>query len=121
MLPLDIKGIAKVSQVLGHHLTLYHHIINIDFDAFAQLCLEHPQNHPLISGPYVLQAKQHYLVVVVPNRCHKGCFLMILQGKWYLIIALKGIQETYPRMARCCIHKLVCPGYGERVFWACFV
>ena len=85
--------------MLGHHLTLYHHIINIDFDAFAQLCLEHPQNHPLISGPYVLQAKRHYLVVVVPNRCHKGCFLMILQGKWYLIIALKGIQETYPRMA----------------------
>ena len=56
------------------------HIINIDFNALAYLWLEHSRHHPLISGPYVLQAKQHYFVVVVPSRRHKGCLLLILQG-----------------------------------------
>ena len=66
--------------MLGHHLTFYHHIINIDFDALAQLWLEHSCHHPLISGPCILQAKWHYLVVVVPSRRHKDCLLLILQG-----------------------------------------
>ena len=66
--------------MLGHHFTHHHHIINIDFDALVQLQLEHSHHHPLISGPYVLQAERHYLVVVVPSRCHEGCLLLILQG-----------------------------------------
>ena len=62
--------------MLGYHFTLHHHIINIDFNALAQLQLEHSRHHPLISGPYVLQTEQHYLVMVVPS----SCLLLILQG-----------------------------------------
>ena len=64
--------------MLEHHFAHHHHIINIDFDALVQLQLEHSRHHPLINGPYVLQAKWHYLVVVVPSRLHKGCLLLIL-------------------------------------------
>ena len=66
--------------MLRHHFTLLHHIINIDFDALAQLWLEHSRHHPLISGPCILQTEWHYLIVVVPSRCHEGYLLLILQG-----------------------------------------
>ena len=62
--------------MLGHHFTLHHHIINIDFDALAELRLEHSRHHPLISGSCVLQTERHYLVMVVPS----SCLLLILQG-----------------------------------------
>ena len=37
------------------------------------------------------------------------------------MIALKGVQETHPRMACCCVYQLVYPRHGERVLGACFV
>ena len=117
MPPQDIKGTAEVSQVSGHYLAFYHHIINIDFNVLAQLWFEHSRHHPLIGGTCVLQAKRHYFVVVVPSMCHKGCLLLILQGQWYLMIDLKGIQETHPRMARCYVLQLVYPRHGEWVLW----
>ena len=77
--------------MLEYHFNLHHHIINIDFDALAQLRLEHSRHHPLINRPCVLQTERHYLVVIIPSRYHEGCFLLILQGYWYLMIALEGI------------------------------
>ena len=54
MPPEDIKGAAEVLQVFRHHLTLHHHIIDVDFDVLAQLLFEHSHHHPLIGGTCVL-------------------------------------------------------------------
>ena len=43
--------------MLRHQLTLYHHVVYIDFDALTHLQLKHLGHHPLVGGPDVLQAK----------------------------------------------------------------
>ena len=54
--------------------TLYHHIIYIHLNSFAQLRLKHPDYHPLVDRPCIFQSKGHYFVVVIPNRCKKSSF-----------------------------------------------
>ena len=48
--------------------------------------------------------KRHYFVVVVPYRSDESRFFQILCCQWYLMITLKSIQKTHPRMAYCCIY-----------------
>ena len=80
MPPQDLKNIPEVVNVLKFQLTLDHHIVYINFNILAQLCLKHPSHHPLISKPCIFQSKMHHLVMVVSNRSDKSCFLLIFQG-----------------------------------------
>ena len=105
-----------VSHMLGHYLALYNHIINIDFNAPAQLWFEYFSHHPLISRPYIFQTKGHHFVVIVSSGSNKSCLFLIVQCQWYLVISLKGIQETHPRMAYRCIYQLIYSRHRERVF-----
>ena len=102
--------------MLGHYFALYNHIINIDFNTPAQLWFEHFSYHPLIRRPCVFQTKEHHFVVIISSRSNKSYFFLVVQCQWYLMISFKGIQETHPRMANRCIHQLIYPRRGERVF-----
>ena len=37
------------------------------------------------------------------------------------MVSLENIKETHPRMTYSCIHQLIYPGKGERIFWTGFV
>ena len=80
-------------------------------------CLIVAQTSPLIGRPYILQSKRHHFVVVISSRSNKNCLLLIIQSQWYLVVSLEGIQKAHPRMAYSCIHQLVHPRHGKRVFW----
>ena len=77
--------------MLGHHLSLYHHIIYVDLNILAQLWLEHPDHHPLIGRPCIFQTKVHHFVVVVSSGSDKSRLLLIFQGQWYLMVSLESI------------------------------
>ena len=40
--------------MLELYFTLYHHVIYVHLNIFAQLRLKHPDHHPLVSRPYIL-------------------------------------------------------------------
>ena len=63
--------------MLGHHLTLHHHIIYINLNILAQLWLKHPSHHPLIDKLYILQTKKHHLIVAISSRSDKNYLLLI--------------------------------------------
>ena len=65
--------------MLEHYLALYNHIINIDFNALAQLWFEHFSHHPLISKPCVFQTKGHHFVVIISSGSNKRCLFLIIQ------------------------------------------
>ena len=46
---------------------------------------------------------------------------MIIQGQRYLMITLKSIQETHPRMADSSVYQLIDLGHGEWIFRAGFI
>ena len=77
--------------MLGHHLTLYHHVIYIDFNALTQLRLKHSSHHSLVGGPRIFQIKRHHLVMVVSNGSDKSYLFLVVCDQWYLMISLKGI------------------------------
>ena len=64
--------------MIRYFLALYYHIIYIDFNILPQLRLKHLSHHLLISGSYIIQAKEHHLVVVISSGSDKSCFLLIL-------------------------------------------
>ena len=78
MVPQDFKDAYEVSNVLGHHLTLYNHVIYINFNALTQLQLEHSSHHPLIGRPCNFQTKRHHLVMVVSNGSDKSCLFLVI-------------------------------------------
>ena len=47
MFPQDFKDASEVCNVLGHHLTLHHHVVYVDLNAFAQLGFKYSCHHPL--------------------------------------------------------------------------
>ena len=49
MLLQDFENVYEISHMLRHHLALYNHVINIDFNAPTQLWFEHFGHHSLIS------------------------------------------------------------------------
>ena len=61
------------------------------------------------------------LVMVVPDRGNKSSLLLIVQGQRYLMIALKGIQETHPRMADNGIYQLVYLEHRKWILGASFI
>ena len=67
MSPQDFEYVCKVPYMLGHYLTLHHHVIYIHFNIFTQLCFEHLRHHPLVRRPSIFQAKRHHLIMVIPN------------------------------------------------------
>ena len=116
MLPQNHKDVYEVSHMLEHYLAFYNHIINIDFNTLAQLWFEHFSHHSLISRPCIFQTKRHHLVVIISSGSNKSCLFLIVQRQWYLVISLKGIQETHPRMAYRYSYQLIYPRHRERVF-----
>ena len=113
MFPQDSEDVYEVAHVLGYYFALYNHIINIDFSAPIQLWFEHFSHHPLISRPCVFQPN---LVVIVSNKSNKNCLFLIVQCQWYVMISLKGIQETHLMIAYRCIYQLIYSRHKERVF-----
>ena len=119
--PQDFEYVCKVPYMLGHHLTLHHHVIYIHFNIFAHLCFEHLGHHPLIRRSNIFQAERHHLIMIIPHGSDKRRFLLIVKGQWYLIVSLKSIKEAHPRITYGCIHQLIYPRKGERIFWTGFV
>ena len=78
MLPQDFENACEISYILVHQLALYNHVINIDLNVPTQLWFEHFGHHPLISRPFIFQAKGHHLVVIISYRSNKICLLLII-------------------------------------------
>ena len=78
--PQDLEYVCKVSYMLELHFTFYHHIIYIHFNIFTHLCFEHLGHHLLIHRSNIFQAERHHLVMIIPHRSDKRCFL--LNEKW---------------------------------------
>ena len=107
--------------MIGLYLALHHHIINVNFDLFPLLKLKYPNHRPLIGSPGILQTKGHHLIVIISSRSDKSCLLLVIHSQRYLMVPLKGIEKTHPRMAHSCIHQLVNSSHRERVLWAGFI
>ena len=107
--------------MLGHYLTLHHHVIYIHLNILTHLCFEHLGHHPLIRRSSVFQTERHYLVMVIPNRGDKRRFLLIVKDQWYLMVSLESIKEAHPRMAYRCVDQLIYPKKGERIFRTGFI
>ena len=80
MFPQYLENIPEIIYMLGLYFTLYHHIIYVHLNIFAQLRLKHPGHHPLVSGPCIFQSEGHYFVVVIPSRCKKSSLFLIVQS-----------------------------------------
>ena len=52
--------------MLGHHLALHDHIVNVNFDILAKLRLKHSSYHLLVGRPSIFQSKRHYSVMIIP-------------------------------------------------------
>ena len=59
--------------------------------------------------------------MVIPNGGNKRHFLLIVQGRGYLMVSLEGIKETHPRMAYHHLHQLIYLRKGEKIFQIGFV
>ena len=119
--PQNFKDVPDISHVLRHYLTLYHHVIYIDFNALTQLRLKHSGHHSLVGGPCVFQTKRHHLIMIVSNESDKSGLFLVVYNQWYLMISLKGVQKAHLRMARGCIYQLIYPRHREQIFWAGFI
>ena len=51
----------------------------------------------------------------------KSCLLLVIHSQRYLMVPLKGIEKTHPRMAHHYIHQLIDSRHRERVFRASFI
>ena len=119
--PQDSEYVCKFPYMLGHYLTLHHHVIYIHFNIFTHLCFKHLGYHSLIRRSSIFQAERYHLVMIIPHGSNKRRFLLIVKGQWYLMVSLESIKETHPRMTYGCIHQLIYPRKGERIFWTDFV
>ena len=117
----DFEDVCKVPYMLRHYLTLYHHVIYIHLNILTHLGFEHLSHHPLICRFSIFQAERHHLVMVIPNGSDKRRFLLIVKSQWYLMVALESIKETHSRMTYRCVHQLIYPRKGERIFRTGFV
>ena len=121
MSPQDFEDVCKVPYMLGHYLTLHHHVIYVHLNIFTHLYFEYLGHHPLILRSSIFQAERHHLVMIIPNGSDKRRFLLIIKGQWYLMVSLESIKEAHLRMAYRCIDQLIYPRKGERIFRTDFV
>ena len=77
MLPQHFEDISEVPQMLGNHLALHNHIINVNLDILTQLGLKHSSHHPLVSKPRILQSKRDHLIMIIPSGCDKSSILLV--------------------------------------------
>ena len=119
--PQDSEYACKIPYMLGHYLTLHHHVIYVHFNIFTHSCFKHLGHHPLIRRSRIFQAERHHLVMIISHRSDKRRFLLIVKGQWYLIVSLESIKETHPRMTYGCIHQLIHLRKGEMIFRTGFV
>ena len=101
--------------MFGCYLTLYYHVIYVGFNALPQLRLKYSGRHSLIGGSRVFQTKRHHLVMVVSNMSDKSCLFLVVCGQWYLMVSLKGIQESHPGVACSWVYQLIYPRHRERI------
>ena len=88
-------------------LALYHNIISVDLDNAPNFISEHSGHHPLICGTSILQPKWHHSIMVVSVGRDKRRFLLVLGSQGDLMITLKSIKKTYPRVPICGIYQLI--------------
>ena len=107
--------------MLRNHLTFHHHIIYVDFDVFSPIATQTSLSS--FSDMWIIHSSNQIalLVMVVPDRGNKSSLLLIVQDQRYLMIALKGIQETHPRMADNGIYQLVYLGHRKWILGASFI
>ena len=48
-------------------------------------------------------------------------FILVREAQMVPVLSLESVQETHPRMAYHCVHQLVYPRKGERIFRTGFV
>ena len=96
--------------MVGLFFAFHYHIINIGFDILSQSTLKHSRHHSLVHGVSVHQSEWHYSIMVVSRQSEEDSFLLIRQRQGDLVISLKSVQETHPRMSKCCIHQLIYSG-----------
>ena len=77
MFPQYLKNIPKIIYILRLYFSLYHHIVYVDLNIFAQLRFKYLGHHPLISRPCILQSKRHHFVMIIPSRHNESSFLLL--------------------------------------------
>ena len=96
-------------------LALYHNIISVDLDDAPNFISEHSGHHPLICGTSILQPKWHHSIMVVSVGRDKRRLLLVLGRQGDLMITLKSIKKTYPRVPICGIYQLINFWHRKRV------
>ena len=119
--PQNFEDICKVLYMLGHYLTLHHHVIYIHLNILTHLCFKHLGHHPLIRRSSVFQTERDHLVMIIPNGSDKRRSLLIIKGQWYLMVSLESIKETHSRMSYRCDDQLIYPRKGERILRTGFI
>ena len=79
--------------VVGAFFGFYEHIIDINILGFTYQGSEYLGHHPLISFPYIFQAKRHYIVVVRSVGCDEGRFLRVMLVHKNLMVSAKASRN----------------------------
>ena len=59
--------------------------------------------------------------MIISVRGYECYFLLVFGSQGNLMVSLKGIQETHPRVPISGIHQLINFWHGKRVLWACSI
>ena len=96
--------------------TFNEHVVYVDLNRLPYHMPEYFNDHPLISCPYILQSKRHHLVAICPPWCDESCLFLVGKIYWDLMVALKNIQETQPRMSGSRVTSRSIRGRGKGSF-----
>src|SRR4051812_31076082 len=84
----------------------------------AELRVSAPLNCALVSGTSVLQTKRHGDITIIPKGGYKCSLYLILNNKFYLVIAGCGIQKGQELVVGRRINQLINTGQSKRIFGA---
>src|SRR4051812_14481091 len=84
----------------------------------AELSVRASLNCALVSGTSILQTKRHGDITISPERGYKCSLYLILNSKFYLVIASCGIQKRQKLAAGRRINHLTNTGQSKQIFGA---
>ena len=108
----------QVFHVLVARIQLQDYVIYVNLHVPVDHPFKDLVHQPLVSGPNILEAKRHNLVVVVCSVHHTSGLLLISWMHAYLVVAKVCIQEAMDIMASCPILQPVDAGERVRVLRA---
>src|ERR1041384_6738809 len=82
----------------------------------AELGVRAPLDCALVSGTSILQTKRHGDITISPKRGYKCSLYLILNNKFYLVIASCGIQKRQKLAAGRRINHLINTGQSKQIF-----